>query len=65
MDGTGYFVSKFIKLSPAAQGCWRCAGRGAVIEGESPLWHLSEVTMSEKQLHELVSLIEVTVLVLS
>ena len=30
----------------------RCAGHGAVIEGESPLWDLSEVTMSEKQLHE-------------
>ena len=29
-----------------------CAGHGAVIEGESPLWDLSEVTMSEKQLHE-------------
>ena len=30
----------------------RCAGHGAVIEGESPLWDLSEVTMSERQLHE-------------
>ena len=29
-----------------------CAGHGAVIEGESPLWDLSEVTMSERQLHE-------------
>jgi hypothetical protein len=29
-----------------------CARHGAVIEGESPLWDLSEVTMSEKQLHE-------------
>jgi esterase/lipase superfamily enzyme len=36
-DGTSYQVSKFIKLSPAAQGCWSvveagCAGPGAVIE---------------------------------
>ena len=39
----------------------RCAGHGAVIEGESPLWVLSEVTMSERQLHESTSATEVSV----
>ena len=29
-----------------------CVGHDFEIEGESPLWDLSEVTMSEKQLHE-------------
>ena len=37
---------------------------GAVIEGESPLWDLAEVTRSEKQLHELPSAIEVADVVL-
>ena len=36
-----------------------CAGHGAVIEGESPLWDLSEVTMSERQLHEPIRVTEV------
>ena len=36
-----------------------CAGHGAVIEGESPLWDLSEVTMSERQLHESIRATEV------
>jgi hypothetical protein len=53
-----------IELSPAAQACWRCAEHNAVIEGVSPLWDLLEVTMSEKQLHELALAIEVAGLVL-
>ena len=36
-----------------------CAGHDAVIEGESPLWDLSEVTMSERQLHEPIRVTEV------
>ena len=40
-----------------------CARHGTVIEGESPLWDLSEVTMSEKQLHVPTSPTEVGALV--
>ena len=42
--------TRFSTIAPARRKS--CAGHGAVIEGESPLWDQSEATVGERQLHE-------------